>query len=70
MQSFKRKLTSKDKRRILMNKATKKHEMVKKTISKTGKVQVCLVDQFIQTCEIVCLWAFVIHNPVHIDIIL
>lgn len=47
MQSFKRKLTSKDKRRILMNKATKKHEMVKKTISKTGKVQVCLVDQFI-----------------------
>ena len=38
---FKRKMTSKDTRRVRKNAALKKHEMVKKTISKkTGKVQV------------------------------
>ena len=41
--SFKRKLSEKDKRRTLKNKAVKKHQMVKKTVNKrTGKVQVWL----------------------------
>lgn len=41
MDDFKRKLTKRDERRIAKNKANKKHQMVRKTISKTsGKVQV------------------------------
>ena len=43
MMEFKKKLSEKDKRRILVNKTKKKHQMVKKTISKTtGKVSVKL----------------------------
>lgn len=49
LQEFACKLTKKDKRRILLNKAKKQHEMVKKTISKKGKVQVCLA--FICRCN-------------------
>lgn len=42
IESFKRKMTEKDKRRIKKNKAVKKFQMVKKTINKNGKVQVWL----------------------------
>lgn len=42
LSKFARKLNAKDKRRIAKNKAIKKLEMVKKTISKDGKVQVKL----------------------------
>ncbi|CAK9034001.1 Putative rhamnose biosynthetic enzyme 1 [Durusdinium trenchii] len=40
LQKFHRKLTNKDKRRIAKNKAIKKFQTVRKTVSKSGKVQV------------------------------
>lgn len=40
---FKRRLTKRDHRRIQKNKAIKKHQMVRKSISKSGRVQVYLV---------------------------
>ena len=40
LETFKKKLTEKDKRRIQKNKAVAKHQMVKKTISKRGRPQV------------------------------
>ena len=42
LDKFKKKLSARDKRRILKNKCVKGHQMVKKTISKNGKVQVLL----------------------------
>ena len=40
---FKRRLTKRDHRRIQKNEAIKKHQMVRKSISKSGRVQVYLV---------------------------
>lgn len=46
MALFRKKLTMKDKRRIAKNKAVKKHQMVKKSISKTtGRTVVSLGNQ-------------------------
>ena len=42
LDKFKKKLSARDKRRILKNKSVKRHQMVKKSISKDGKVQVLL----------------------------
>ena len=42
LKAFKRKMSEKDKHRVVANKSIKKHQMVKKTVSKTGKVQVFL----------------------------
>ena len=42
MESFRRKLSEKDKRRIKKNKAIKRYQMVKNTIGKDGKQQVFL----------------------------
>ena len=43
IESFKRKMNARDKRRVQKNKALDKYKMVKKTINKkTGKVQVNL----------------------------
>ena len=58
--SFKRKLTAKDTRRLQKNKAMKRHQMVKKTISKSGKVQVYLDFNLKPTSSIPHCWTYVV----------
>ena len=65
--SFKRKLTPKDKRRLQKNKAVKKHQMVKKTISKSGKVQVYLDLDLTLTTLIPGCWMLSKLKPSYVN---